>query len=454
MREKSIKFALGAIVLIALLVRIVPYASSPERRRGGFGIFGDTYTYHTIAYNLYTDRGFTAIDDGEAFGNKIPIPDLEYVPAATRGPGYPYFLYVIYRLFGDEQRIENGKDWHVNWDRARYAQCILDTLTCLMVFFIARLIYNRSHWPAVISCLIYAFNPYTIFYTKALLSETLSAFLLTGAVLSFIAAIRTEKPKLYFISGIAIGLTALTRAEYILFPLISVALLAWSDKGGFKRVLKKSCIYICGVMLVMVPWTARNYHTFHKFFPVAVGGAGSQLYAGTIETKENWIDFENYSDDAYIFEGEKEEAIALRKQFLPTIMSGSIKVAELDDEYKNMAFRRIRHDPVGWLLKSLKRAPRIWYQDYKRMYADREASGNFFKVYFLLALLALFLNKGEVRSASIPIWAVFIYLTLIFAPSHVEPRYSIPAMASFVSLSGVGLWGLLGKLKFLQHRIE
>lgn len=59
---------LGIIFIGALIIRLHPVISSPEKIRAGFGPFGDTHFYHRIAYNLYRGNGFSATNDGTTYG--------------------------------------------------------------------------------------------------------------------------------------------------------------------------------------------------------------------------------------------------------------------------------------------------------------------------------------------------------------------------------------------------
>ncbi|MFC1645809.1 ArnT family glycosyltransferase [Candidatus Omnitrophota bacterium] len=232
------------IFLAALAIRLYPVINSPEKVRYGLGPFGDTHLYHRIAYNLYKGNGFSGIDDGRAYGLGQKEESLEYEPAITRGPAYPLFMYFVYKYFGHPDAMKSIKNWHKNWDKIRIVQCILDATICLLVFFIVKLIYPAYIWPALISAFLYCFSFYNIFYTKALLSESVSTFLVTLSIFFCILGLKDEKKYWLLLAGIGFGLVALSRPEYILFLFILPVLIFFVNRQIPKIAIKKSMIFL------------------------------------------------------------------------------------------------------------------------------------------------------------------------------------------------------------------
>ena len=172
------------IFLVALFVRIDPILMTPEPIQFGFGPFGDSTLYHTIAYNLCAGNGYSGIDNGRAFGRPRAGTDVEYKPAVTRGPVYPVFLAAVYRLWGDEPAMQSLARWHLNWDRVRIVQSVLDALLCLVLFSAMRILYPGRYLPAILAAALYSISFYNIYYTRMLLGEGITTFLVTIALIA------------------------------------------------------------------------------------------------------------------------------------------------------------------------------------------------------------------------------------------------------------------------------
>jgi hypothetical protein len=180
---------LTLIIIFALAIRLFPVLNSPEKLRGGLGPFGDSFLYSLLASNLSEAKGFVT-DKGKA--------------AFTRGPGYPLFMSIIYKFFG-----RSGDTFAVSWDKVRIAQCILDTACCLLVFCIVWLIYPECIVFALVSAALYSLSFYNIYYTRVLLSETLTTFLVTLFILMAILSLIRKQIRWFFYSGVSLGFIVL-----------------------------------------------------------------------------------------------------------------------------------------------------------------------------------------------------------------------------------------------------
>src|SRR5262249_1743324 len=64
----------------------------------------------------------------------------------------------------------------------------------------------------------------------------------------------------------------------------------------------------------------------------------------------------------------------------------------------------------------------------------------FFLFYFVFAVGAFVrASWSEVRPMA-PMALACIYITLLYLPLHVEPRYSVPCMPGLIALCTIGLW--------------
>ncbi len=200
---------LCTIFTVALVIRLQPVLSTPEKIRSGFGPYGDTYFYHRTAYNLYKGNGFSATDDGRAYGLVPTEQNLAFEPTAIRGPVYSFFICIVYKLLCNQKDMESADNWHKNLDKVRIVQCIIDASVCLLVFFIVRFIYPSSVLPAFIASALYCFCFYNIFYTRALLSESLTTFIAACLVFFYLLSLKSTGKLWWFLTGIFLGLLVL-----------------------------------------------------------------------------------------------------------------------------------------------------------------------------------------------------------------------------------------------------
>jgi 4-amino-4-deoxy-L-arabinose transferase-like glycosyltransferase len=430
---------LAVVFLMALAASLYPIIHSPVRIRHGFGPFGDSYLYHTLAYNLYEGHGFSGTDDGRALGLPHKDNPLAYEPSVTRGPVYPFFLCAVYKVFGNREAMASVDTWHLNWDRVRIVQCVLNAVTCLLVFWIARVIRPESFLAAFTAALIYAFCFYNIFYARALLSESVTTFILTGFILLGVLALKTNKALWWLAAGVLFGVTVLSRAEYIPFLLAFGGYIFWVNRGRVWIGVRNAALFTGAAICTVAPWTIRNYCVSRHLVFVSTGGIGYGLYFGTFESEMTWKGWGVFPDEVFFLPREKERFNALYTSYDQNMMKGSMNVREDDAAFIQLALERIRSRPLDCLSNWLTKAPRLWYQNYIQMYVEREASGNWFVSYSVFALLAFWSSTKEERILMGLIGLLFVYLNLIFLPVHIEPRYGVALMPGIIALTGIGL---------------
>ncbi|MBF0384807.1 MAG: YfhO family protein [Candidatus Omnitrophica bacterium] len=432
-------FLLSAIFILALVVRLYPVIKNPETYRGGFGPYGDTMQYHTLAFNILKGHGFSISEVNNAYGYDLSSDRPKYEPAITRSPVYPLFIAAVYKFFGSEKNM-TPDNWHYNLDKVRIVQCILDALLCIVLFFIVRIIYPKSFIPPLLAALTYCFSFYNLFYVKALISESLSTFILTCSIFFYLLALKKDKWHGWVFAGLWLGLMTLARVEYLLFLVMLSAYILILNRQSLQKGIKFTTIFFLSAIIVVIPWTIRNYIVFKKPILVHIGNFGCNLYPGTFEYGA-WSGRAHPDSSA----NEKEKIDYLASQHFPEFSSGSIKIKEIDDEMTKFALGHIKAHPLKCLTLWVKRIPRLWYFNYIQVFIEKEASGNFFIFYFIFGLIAFFYLK-ERKAFAWPIAFVFIFLTVLYLPLYVEPRYAVAVIPSIICLSGIGIWIFLTKL--------
>lgn len=240
------KFILTTILLLSVLIRLY-FAFTHERL-----FAGDQRAYDKLAVSLWQRHEF-AWEEGR--------------PTAYVTPLYPVFLSGIYALFGYS---------HL-W--AKVFQALLGSLTCLIMYFIAREIFGKA--VALLTIFLMSVHHFFISYGILLNSENLFIFLVALNVLSLIKFCKRPSYLCALFFGISAALASFTRSAYFLFPFMAIACLYFMlnrlDITKGKLTALALCIIAC-VILPMSMWTIRNYLVFKAFVPVGTE-AGIVLYS-------------------------------------------------------------------------------------------------------------------------------------------------------------------------------
>ncbi len=242
---------LGTILVLALLFRLAAIQIDPELLPTA-----DAREYQRIAANVLAGRGF----DSGAPGDPL------WHPKSWRMPGYPLFIAAHWSLFEPRRRP------------ILISQAILDAATALLVVVLGRRLFAPR--VALLAGFLYALHPLAAIQTAALGTETLTTFLLTSfLILTYRAA---ERPGLGrgAVAGLLFGLVLLVRPTPQLFlpfamAFIMLPTLARSSAGADSSLLRRTgaALALASVcILVVSPWTARNYRVHGAFVPLSTLG--------------------------------------------------------------------------------------------------------------------------------------------------------------------------------------
>jgi 4-amino-4-deoxy-L-arabinose transferase-like glycosyltransferase len=211
----------------------------------------DTAVYAELARNWF-HHGIYGFTDGGAI-----------YPTLIRLPGYPFFFGVIFAIFGDG---------HLR--PAMIAQVLADLAGCWLLFDCVRTeAGRRAGWAAL---LLAAFCPFTAAYSAAGMTESLSLNCVALAIWSLTKLVRRTRegksaawPMLGLAAGLAYALVL--RPDGVLLAAAFCVGLIWYTRraAGMARALRLGVAAGLLAALPLVPWTIRNYETFHVFQPIA-----------------------------------------------------------------------------------------------------------------------------------------------------------------------------------------
>ncbi|WP_161982114.1 ArnT family glycosyltransferase [Dictyobacter alpinus] len=240
MRWRSNKIAL-AIFVLALLVRV----SYNLTVAAHYQPLHDSAQYRDIGLHIVQTHCFCL------HGN---------IPTVGRAPLWPLLIGLLSLLFGPNDLF------------VRLFLCVLDAATCLLIYLFARRLLTER--LALVAGMSAAFYPNLFIYTGWLYSETLYTFLLTAFCYLLYRFQRERTLLLAVASGLLPGLLALTRPNglvlLVLF-LVWLLVMGWQRLFAWRYVGRMLVLVPALALLLIVPWTWRNYLVTQRVLPIATG---------------------------------------------------------------------------------------------------------------------------------------------------------------------------------------
>lgn len=355
----------------------------------GFGLWKD----HTLSYH----------------------PDKQ--PTVERGPVYPAFVALTLAVTGE---------WYPQCVQA--GQCVLFALQCLLVFWIAETLWSRR--AALIAGLAAACQPYLVWYLSRLRLEIPTMFLFTCLVAATLHFAGRPSPKRAVLLGLTLGVAALCRGTLLSVAVIIPILLGimMTKKAGARFAWCALCV----ALLVVLPWTLRNWRLTHTFIPVHVL-AGVNMQIGDVI-------IDNYSRAPFSFDtlwsfGEKA---VVRKQAdnVPEYAKRWQWETARDRFYVADSLARYRKDP-GFLARKLALGSVLFW-----VLGESKSKSLLISVLdlpvlllFVLSAISIVRSDGPRSARLIPVVAVAL-VYLLHLPVVAYARYSvilIPVMLAYAA---------------------
>ena len=177
-------------------------------------------------------------------------------PMTFRTPGYPVFLALIWKAFGQQTTA------------VIVGQIILSVLLIALCYQAARVFLSQT--AARAAAVLCAFSTVYWAYTYAYLSDILFAFLITAFLWAALLHIKTSGTRPLLAASLLLALSVYVRpvAQNVFF--ISLVLLIIKNyKTGLKKTCQQAVIFILPFLLLTGAWQVRNkiqtgYAGFHS----------------------------------------------------------------------------------------------------------------------------------------------------------------------------------------------
>lgn len=418
----STRKLLAVILLIAVVLRIVSAIAQGNTVVALPGIY-DQISYDGLARRVVDGYGFSFAEDHWPMTRAgEPTAHWSYL--------YTLYLAAIYSLFGAQPVI------------ARLVQAILaGILHSWLTWRIGRRVFGPT--AGLVAAGLSAVYIYFFYYAGGLLTET---FYITGILWTMDTTLRlratagqastgrispASRRRLWLELGLAIGVTVLLRQLFLLIvpflflwlwwtlsPLKSVPLnrsgllrrVNWSTLGG---LLGATFI----VVILIVPWTIRNYRAFGTFVPLNTNAGFAFFWGNHPIHGVNFIPI--LPDDGPFY-----------TDLIPEELR-SLNEADLDRALLKRSIEFISQDPLRYLLLSLSRT-----REYFKFWPAPDSSA--------------FSNLSRVASFGIllpfMLYGVWLSTYRLRNPAHWEQRSQIILLYLFIVLyTGIHLltWTLI-----------
>jgi 4-amino-4-deoxy-L-arabinose transferase-like glycosyltransferase len=385
-----LQIAIIVIVAIAFTLRAATYLGAPKALDGA----GLTAQQGEIARNI-VDHGTWFVVNPQAFellkqrqaqeGRLVDPSTVDFStadresraePVVDQMPGLGLVLAGIWWLTGNK-----------TYALIQWLQILLDTAMVALVYWIGRRLTSSAR-VGLIAALMYALWAGAIVVAKRPVLDTWAGFFAIGLVAAFIWA--RERPASRWrlvLLGLLAGVGIYFRPFVVLLP-IALALVA-TPGGGWRRKLVWMSVPTVIALLVLAPWTIRNYYEFDRFIPTRTG-LGQAVYEGVGGA---------YSD---------EEAASHVRENRPDARYGS---PAYDDFLLGGAVRAIADDP-GWYLHLVGQRARFLLPCLLAIFAWRRwRSAALIPVAAAAAIVAPYVFIGSDSRFYLP--SAFAYLILI-----------------------------------------
>lgn len=428
----SPKFGIG-FFCIALCIGVIIRTGMPWLVDYRFDV-GDAAGYLTAAQNLLKYHIYSADM------NFPPVPDL------YRPPFYSFFIALVTGVFSN------------SYHSIQLAQLLINLITALLITRIASFFIPKvAPWVFGLMML----SPYEAVYTGAVLSETITTFLLVAGAY---AILTIEGLKRWVVGGVLLGFCVLTRDIYL--PFIVLTAVSWIVLGnGHKRFrFFEATVLILSAFLIVLPWTLRNYYVAKRLVPVSQGRLGISLWVGTWATNGNFMLGD--ADNKSICPPE-----AFRSQFEKNLIDNALAqgMIKADPILRKVAIQRIYDEPLAVLSTYLLRAPRMWlgtrfeiFQLNTKWFPRNSYSwiavksllwGVNSSLMFLgiAGIVMAWYQRNPVLILVLPIfYTAFIYFPL----NSYEPRYSQPVYPFVLVFAGIAAARFANRLDWTHQKRE
>jgi len=367
-------------------------------------------------------------------GFRSPMDASPAAPAsAWSAPLYPAVIAAAYRTFG------------VSSPAAVTALMLLNAVFFGIIVVGTERLATRifgSQVPGLLAAALLAIHPLFLFYMADFWDGfmSLAIFVWLAVAAMRLGGVAASGGRISRVSagaiGVGMGVLALTNASYVIcFPVLLFL--------GFRQPLSAkgwtSAAIACAACLVVIsPWTIRNYEQFGRLIPIRTG-SGIQFWIGNAPVSQGWLDAKAFAVHPYVNPIERQSLLTLG-----------------EPAYDDLAFERFKagffSNPSEYLAGCLRRSMYLLVgdptapSDFPWLF-NWEWRGVFWDGLLLNASVAILGVAGMIaarrfgyRQRVLPVLAASAALPFIV--TAVTDRYSLPLRWLLVMYAAACVWML------------
>ena len=340
----------------------------------------------------------------------LPSPDVDFSPLRLRfvfhPPLYLYFVGVPFALFGTLTAV-------------KVAQCLAGALLVPALGLAGRRAFGEK--AGLVAAGMAAFYPELVWFASHFWAETVFTVLLWWAIERLLSADARASASAAAASGLLFGLAVLTRETVLYFLPLAALWLAWRRVGGARR----AAWLLAASLLVVLPWTLRNWLVFDAFVPVSTSGA-LNLWQGNTRLSRQEV-YEEY----WAVHGRIAKYEHARRRAIESIL----------ERQPLWFFEKLRDEmPAFWAAHG-QPIVHIERGAYGAVARPRAIAAIAVVLLPYLGVLALFvagiawLPRGR---APLVVLAFLGFYVLLHVAAHGYPRYRLPAMPAVFLVAANG----------------
>ncbi len=216
------------IVRLLIFIRFQPWNDLVVQKQ--ILIF-DSLGYHHLANSILQHFSF----NGDAF----------------RTPGYPFFVAIVYGIFGNQPYT------------ALFVQIFLNLFSIVLMYKIGKVLFSEK--IGFLAALLFSLDVHHTIFIFYLLTETIYTTIFLAGLYYYICAIQQKKTAYFILAGVIYGCSALIRpiSQYYIAGILLFTLM-WFYKE-WKNGLRFSTLLAAAYFITIMPWCMRNYTTYGHF---------------------------------------------------------------------------------------------------------------------------------------------------------------------------------------------
>ena len=394
------------------------------------------------ALNLVQGRGYIF----DFYGMRPDNPLQSFMP-----PLFTYLLAFCLRFF-NHPALAFG-----------LIQAVLASLTVMLIYFIAVQL-SSDRVAGYASAIGVAFYPVYIVMCAYPFSMILTTFLVALFVLIAVQLQQQWTLRLAALAGVVLGLAVLVRPMLLgLLPLLLIAL--WLNQPGTKTyVFKVGLVSVAATLLMLVPWTIRNYLAQGQVIFVSTNG-GFTFWVGN-NPFTTGSGFEVHAAQLDQFLGvphdprQSELIVDLRPYALPQEVQRQVSTLDeitLDQMLYRAGFQFIQTEPARWwplLLEKIKGF--LWFRSNIGSFYT-EAWTRYYQILYAaligLAVPGLALTLRQWRKYAL-LYLMMSFYALTYIMFHVQTRFRWEIELYLIMFAALTVSGLYHRIRLHGRQMD